>query len=352
MKFTVLEEKEFTKFEEKEPVGNFFQSVPRAVLREKMGFSTHLIGVKEKTKVLLAALLIERDKEAWIQLGPILDYKNIKLLDFFLTELKKYCEEKGFIKLEIFPPLVLSTRDLDGSVIEKWDYEKVFETFISQGFTHEGFTTEIENKANRWMFVKDLTAIKDIREAELTMNSSTRKKLHKTRRELDIKVLEDKKELKEWLKALQDSDKRNGVKTREVKYFEDLWDAFGENAIFVEARRKDNGELVSSEVDILHPNEMVAFVAGTVEKNKHYNGSTAIKGFNIEECLKRGKTRLNLYGMKGDFSPNNPLLYFKGGLRGVTEEYIGGFCLVLNPFKLFLNKIKRRIKKLPLQSHR
>ena len=352
MKFTTLEEKEFTKFEEKEPVGNFFQSAPRAVLRKKMGFSTHLIGVKEKTTVLLAALLIERDKEAWIQLGPILDYKNTKLLNFFLEELKKYCKEQGFIKLEIFPPLVLSTRDLDGSVIEKWDYKKIFEIFKNHGFTHEGFTTEIENKANRWMFVKDLTGIKDLREAELTMNSSTRKKLHKTRRELDIKVLTDKKELKEWLKALQDSDKRNGVKTREVKYFEDLWDAFGEKAIFVEARRKDNGELVSSEVDILHPNEMVAFVAGTVEKNKHYNGSTAIKGFNIEECLKRGKTRLNLYGMKGDFTPDNPLLYFKGGLRGVTEEYIGGFCLVLNPTKLFLNKVKRRIKKLPLLSHR
>ena len=346
MKFVNLEEKEFTKFEEKEAVGNFFQSVPRATLRKKMGFSAHLIGVKEKEKVLLAALLIERDKEAWIQLGPILDYKNTKLLNYFLTELKKYCKKNGFIKLEIFPPLVLSTRDLDGSIIEKWDYDKIFQLFKTQGFTHEGFTTEIENKANRWMFIKDLTGIKDIREAELTMNSSTRKKLHKTRRELDIKVLKDKQELPEWLKALQDSDKRNGVKTREVKYFEDLWDAFGENAIFVEARRKDNKELVSSEVDIIHPNEMVAFVAGTVEKNKHFNGSTAIKGFNIEECLKRGKTRLNLYGMKGDFSPKNPLLYFKGGLRGVTEEYIGGFCLVLDPFKLFLNKVKRRIRRI------
>ncbi len=346
MNFATLTAKEFTKFERSAPTGNFFQSVPRATLRTKMGFNTSLVGIKDDKKVLAAALIVERDKEAWIQLGPILDYQNLKLLNFFLQEIKKYSITQGLIKLEIFPPIVYATRELDGSIVEQPDTSAIFEAFKKQGFIHEGFTTAIENKANRWMFVKDLTGIKDIRDAELTMNSSTRKKLHKTRRELDIHVLKDKSELPEWLTALQDSDKRNGVHTRKVKYFEDLWDAFGKDAIFVEARRKDNGELVSSEVDIIHPNEMVAFVAGTVEKNKHFNGSTAIKGWNIEECLRRGQTRLNLYGMEGTFSPNNPLLYFKGGLRGITEEYIGGFCYVFDKHKLLINKIKRRLRKI------
>ncbi|MBR3353416.1 peptidoglycan bridge formation glycyltransferase FemA/FemB family protein [Candidatus Saccharibacteria bacterium] len=346
MKFTILEPDEFTKFEQQHPVGNFFQSVARSELRRKMGFDTYLVGVKEKAKVLAAALLVVHDNEAWIQIGPILDYDNQALLDFFLDEVKKFAKEHQFVKLEIFPPIVLSTRNQDGSDIERFDRTSIFETFKKHGFTHEGFTTEIENKANRWMFIKDLADIKDIRSAELTMNSSTRKKLHKTRRELDVHVLSDKKELKEWILALRDSDNRNGVQTRQVKYFEDLWDSFGDNAVFVEARRKDNGELVSSEVDVFHPNEMVAFIAGTVEKNKHFNGSTAIKGWNIEECLRRGYTRLNLYGMKGIFSADNPLLYFKSGLGGYTEEYIGGFRLILNRRKLLQNKIRRRIKRI------
>ena len=348
MIFTTLDEAEFTKFEQKNQYGNFFQSVPRAEVRTKMGFNTFLVGVKDDKKVLAAALIIERENEALLQLGPILDYDNLDLLDFFLTEVKKFAAEQKFIKLEIFPPILLATHEQDGSIIDSYDRTKIFELFKKHGFTHEGFTVKVENKANRWMFVKDLTGIKDIREAELTMNSSTRKKLHKTRRELDIKVLKDKSELKEWLQALRESDLRNGVKTRDVKYYEYVWDAFGDNAVFVEARRKDNGELVSSEVDIFHPNEMVAFTAGTIEKNKHYNGSTAIKGWNIEECLRRGKTRMNLYGMAGDFSPENPLLYFKAGLRGVTEEYIGGFSIVLNKKKLLKNKIRRRIKRVML----
>ena len=346
MEFVELKPTEFTNFEQKMSTGNFFQSIERAELRKKMGFSTFLVGVKQKDQVKTAALIVERDGEAWIQLGPILDYKDSKLLDYFLSEIIKYAKTKRFIKLEIFPPVVLNTREADGSVIKAFDCQKIFDLFKKHSFSHEGFTIEVENKANRWMFVKDLTGIKDIREAELTMNSSTRKKLHKTRRELYVKVLQDKSELPEWLLALKDSDKRNGVHTRDVKYFEDLWDSFGKKAIFVEARRKDNDELVSSEVDIFHPNEMVAFVAGTVEKNKHFNGSTAIKGWNIEECLRRKQNRLNLYGMKGIFSPSNPLLYFKAGLRGVTEEYIGGFCLVLDHKKLLMNKIRRRLKRI------
>ncbi|MBR2658651.1 peptidoglycan bridge formation glycyltransferase FemA/FemB family protein [Candidatus Saccharibacteria bacterium] len=348
MIFTTLEESEFTKFEQHNKYGNFFQSIPRAKVRKKMGFNTFLVGVKDDKKILAAALIIERENEALLQLGPILDYDDLKLLDFFLTEIKKFAREHGFIKLEIFPPLLLATHEQDGSIIKSYDRTKIFDIFKKHGYRHEGFTTKVENKANRWMFVKDLSGIKDIREAELTMNSSTRKKLHKTRRELDIKVLKDKSELKEWLESLKESDLRNGVKTRDVKYYEDLWDAFGDDAVFVEARRKDNGELVSSEVDIFHPNEMVAFTAGTIEKNKHFNGSTAIKGWNIEECLRRKKTRMNLYGMAGDFSPSNPLLFFKAGLGGVTEEYIGGFELVLNKKKLLLNKIRRRVKRVML----
>lgn len=359
MEFTVLTPEEFTTFERKHPLGNFYQSVARARLREKMGWETYLLGVKEVKKVLAAALLIERGGRALIQMGPILDYSedsdifpgspakipktSRKSLDFFLRNLKAFAKEQGFIQIEVFPPLLLSLRELDGSKTKEWNRQEIFETFKKYGFKHEGFTVKIENKANRWMFSKDLTGMKTLRDAELSMNSSTRKKLHKTSRELDVKVLTKKSQLKEWLTALKESDKRNGVHTRNVEYFENLWDAFGKDAIFVEARRKDNGELASSEVDILHPNEMVAFVAGTIEKNKHYNGSVAIKGFNIEKCLELGQTRLNLYGMEGDFTPDNPLLHFKSGLKGISEEYIGGFRLILNRRKLLLNKIKNRL---------
>lgn len=348
MIFTKLSPSDFTKFERKNPYGNFYQSAQRAALRERMGFHSYLMGISEtkdkKKKIVGAFLIVERNHEAWVQMGPVLDWNDRKIVKFFLSEIKKFAKKQGFWRVEIFPPVLLSTREIDGTKIDDFDQSKLFEMFKEAGFKHQGFTTEIQNKANRWVYVKDLSGFKTIYDAEMSFNGSTRKKLRKTRREVDVRRLTDKSELGEWIKALQESNERNGVPTRPLKYFEDLWDCFGEDAIFCEVRRKDNGELVSSEVDIMHPNEMVAFLAGTIEKNKHFNGSTAIKGWQIEECIKCGQKRLNLYGMDGYFSLDNPLLRFKGGLRGVSEEYIGGFTYTLNPVKLTIGKIWRRIK--------
>ncbi len=350
MKFTELSPAEFTKFERKNPYGNFFQSAQRAALRDRMGFKTYLMGItqtKDKKRSILGAfLIVERNHEAWVQMGPILDWDDKKLVKFFLSEIKNFAKEKGFWQVEVYPPLLLSTREIDGSKIDEFDRGAIFKAFEEAGFKHQGFTTEIENKANRWMYSKDLSGFETMREAEISFNSSTRKKWHKTQRELDVRVLEDKSELSEWIKALQESNDRNGVPTRPLKYFEDLWDCFGKDAIFCEARRKDNGELVSSEVDIMHPNEMVAFLAGTIEANKHFNGSTAIKGWQINYCLEHKQKRLNLYGMEGNFSLDNPLLRFKGGLRGVSEEYIGGFTYTLAPAKMLAGKVLRRIKRI------
>ena len=159
MDFVTLSPKEFTKFEQSHPVGNFFQSSQRAELRTKMGFNTYLVGVKSSQKTIAAALIVERNQEAWIQLGPILDYENQELLDFFLTKIVEYARTKKFVKLEIFPPVVYATHQMDGAIIDKPDTDELFEAFKKHGFTHEGFTTEVENKANRWMFVKDLSGI-------------------------------------------------------------------------------------------------------------------------------------------------------------------------------------------------
>lgn len=346
MKFVELNASDFSKFERKNKYGNFFQTAQRAELRKRMNYGARLMGVVDKEKTVGVFLVIEHNHEAWVQMGPVMDWSDKKLVKFFATEFKKFAEKNGYWQIEVFPPLLISTREIDGSKIEEFDQQAVFDIFAEAGYKHEGFTVEIENKAQRWVYTKDLTGLKTIYDAEMSFNGSTRKKLRHTRREVDVRRLTKKSELGEWIEALRESNRRNGIPTRPLKYFEDIWDCFGKDAIFVEVRRKDNGELVSSEVDIMHPNEMVAFLAGSIEKNKKFNGSTAIKGWQIEECLKCGQKRLNLFGMDGKFSLDNPLLRFKSGLRGVTEEYIGGFRIVLKPRKVFIGKITNRAKRL------
>lgn len=346
MKLVEISESEFTKFERKNPYGNFFQSVKRAELRKRMKYGAKLLGLMDKEKLAGVALVIEHNHEAWVQMGPILDWEKSSIVKAFAKEFKAFAEQQGYWQIEVFPPVIYSLREIDGSVRKQFNRKAIFKAFNDAGYKHEGFTVEIENKAQRWLYTKDLSGMKTIYDAEMSFNGSTRKKLRHTRREVYVRRLTDKAQLGEWIEALRESNNRNGVPTRPLKYFEDIWDCFGDEAIFIEVRRRDNDELVSSEVDILHPNEMVAFLAGSIEKNKKFNGSTAIKGWQIEECLKIGQKRLNLYGMEGKFSLDNPLLRFKGGLRGVTEEYVGGFRCTLKPGKMLAGKVLGRAKRL------
>lgn len=344
MEFLELKDTEFIKFYDKAKNANFMQSVERRDLRKRMGYGAELVGVKRDGEVVAAALLVIKNKEVWVQIGPILDYKDKKLLEFFLDNLKVWAKEHGYYEIEVYPPVLLSVRNMEGEKLEKDEQEAVFEVFDKEGFSHMGFSEKVDFKALRWMFIKNLDGLKDMREVELSFNASTRKKFHQTQRNLEMHVVKDKSELKDWIKPLRESDERNGIKTRGLKYFEDMFDVFGDKAVFVEARLKETGEIVSSEVDIFDKNESVAFLAGTTEALKKYNGITAVKGWQLDECLKRGQTRANFYGVDGIFSLDNPLLRTKAGFGGVVEEYIGGFQTVLNKPKYFVSKQAARIK--------
>lgn len=344
MEFTKLTDDEFKDYAKKSIYSNFMQSLERRKLREKMGYHTYIIGLKKAGKVVAAALMIEKNQEALIQIGPLLNWDNAQIIKTFLSGVIDFCKAQHISELEIYPPVLLSVRDQDGAKIETKDQKIVFDIFRQCGFSHMGFSTKLDFKALRWMFIKNLDGLKTPRDIELSFNSSTRKKLHQARRNLDIHVVEKKSELSEWILPLRASDTKNHINTRSLKYFEDLWDAFSENATFVEARLKSTGEIVSSELDIWTPTESVAFLAGTIDSLKKYNGITAIKGWQLEECLKRGQTRANFYGVDGVFSESNVLLKSKKGFGGVVEEYIGGFKIILNRKRYFLGKIKRKLK--------
>ncbi|MBQ3261246.1 peptidoglycan bridge formation glycyltransferase FemA/FemB family protein [Candidatus Saccharibacteria bacterium] len=343
LQFVELSLQEYATFEASSKQANLMQATPRAELRKRMGYKTHFLGVKDGKKVVAAGLLVVRGREAWFQHGPLADYSNLHVLNVFLTGALAFCKSNNYYELEVFPPVLLATHQIDGSTIQAFDAKPIFKLFSNLGFTHLGFTQKTEFKALRWMFVKDLASFNNMREAELSFNASTRKKFHQTERNLDIYVLKQKSELSNWLAPLQESNARNHIPTRSLKYFEDIWDLFGENATFVEARLKGTNQIVSSELDFWNANESLAFLAGTIESLKKYNGITAIKGWQLAECLRRGLTRANFYGLDGVFSMNNPLLRAKSGFGGIVEEYIGGFRYVLNPIRLRTSNLTRRI---------
>ena len=90
MIFSRLDDVEFEKFYNRMKNANFMQSVERKNLRKRMGYGTELLGVKQGDKIVAGALVVTKEKEVWVQIGPILDYGNTELLEFFLKNLKEW----------------------------------------------------------------------------------------------------------------------------------------------------------------------------------------------------------------------------------------------------------------------
>lgn len=330
MKLVELKDSEFSEFEQKQSCGNFFQSAERAVLRRQMGWKVYLLGVEEK-EIEAGALLMERDGVGLVQLGPVMDYQDVKVLEFFLKEVVKFADERKMMALELFPPALLSRRDVHGEPLFEYDQEKVFEAFSRQGFKYMGRTVELENKANRWMVVKDLGEFKDMAEVRASFKKNVRNKLRKVSPELEVYELKEKREIPLLVRVVDDSNAKNKVVSRKLKYYEQMWDAWGDKIRFVLARRKEDHAVVAGRVLICHPNEVVSFISGTAKEYKRLNGMTFLQDWLLEDCLGRGIKRANFYGIDGDFSGKNPLLEFKSGFGVEIEEYIGGFRKVLRP---------------------
>ena len=155
MKFVELNEAEYRKFEQKNPYGNLYQMAERAALRRRMGWHAHLLGVKEDNKIIAGCLVLSKDGMMMVPMGGVLDWENEKVIDFWLKNLLDYAKEHGAITLEVFPPIRLTVRDVRGEVLEDFNRDMVYRVFDKNGFEYEGKTTAIENKANRWVTVKD-----------------------------------------------------------------------------------------------------------------------------------------------------------------------------------------------------
>ena len=341
MNFVELTDEEFSKFERKQPCGNFFQSAERAELRRKMGWNVFLLGVKDESKVVAGCMLMEHGGEALVQLGPILDYSNTKLVKFWIKSVVEFAKTHNFISLEVFPPDLLAIRDCKGEVVKTLNGAATEKIFTDAGFTYIGRTVELENKANRWMAVKNLRDFKNMDEVRASYKKNVRNKLRKISPELEVYELKDKSEIPKLAEAVDQSNHKNGVVSRYLSYYEWMWDAWGENTRFIVARRKEDKAVVAGRILIYHPNEVVSFISGTTQRYKKLNGMTFLQDWLLDDCLKRGVKRANFYGIDGIFTDDNKLLEFKSGFGVDIEEYVGGFRLILQPGKYRLSQTKK-----------
>ena len=89
MIFTTITASEFREFADHSPYKSFMQTPEIAKLREKSGWVPYYFVVKEGDKILAATMMVSKTtfigrKTFYAPGGPLIDFEDQKLLEFFV----------------------------------------------------------------------------------------------------------------------------------------------------------------------------------------------------------------------------------------------------------------------------
>ena len=408
MKFVELNEKEFMNFVNKRPEKNFFQTIMMKKRMEKENIKVYLVGVKEKDEIIAASLIAETGfkflgkKSFEAYKGFILDYQNTELLKFMTNEVKEYLKSKGALNLFIDPYIPAVSRDMDANIVEGVDNRNVTKELEKLGYKYN------ENGAQvKWCYCLDING-KSSDELFNEFRSSTRNNINKTNSKfkLNVRTL-TKEQLPEFKKVTSDTCDRREFSDKTLSYYENMYDAFGEDVTFKicelncdtyiehleeenkeferklnelsdsasnkkkkEVMRKDiennnkkiedtkklkeeKGNVIplSAAMFMLYGDEIVYLFSGSYAEYMSFCGQYRLQWEIIKYAAENGYKRYNFYGIQDVFNPEGKdrgVYEFKKGFGGYVEELLGSFSLDISfecKIYNFLKKVKSIIKK-------
>ncbi len=397
MEFELLKEKEFRLFLDEHPLRTFMQTPEMAKVREKMGYKTYYVGIKDHGNLIAATMMGKRKAhfglyEFYAPRGLLVDYKNYQVLDFFTKSIKKFIkQEKGYF-LRIDPYYITKEKDLDGKDIENGiDNQLGIDNLIKVGFHH---SREVYQQFNL-MFSLNLDKTKD--DLFKDFHSLTKRMIKKALENTSINIRKcQKEEINEVGKLIEETGKRKNFSYRSSKYYNDLYDEFSkqdeikfmiaeldlekyqeqiknkitkleneleqikkqekkkihleklqkERQLLEESKKmtpnKDRQVLLSGGVFILYQDELVYLFGGNVKDYMHLGASYLLQWKMIQYAIDNNFKKYNFYGISKP-SKEDGVYNFKRGFSGYVEELIGDYELPTHPYyylEKFIHKIK------------
>lgn len=222
----ILSDSEFEAFASGHPQNNFIQSAEFTRFQRSRGQNVELLGIRRNGELVAAAKLVySRNRLGYTvcdcSKGPLLDYTDAALVSDVVGLLKAHAAQRKAAELRISPNLPWIARDEDGAEHpELLDNRPLAAQLEGLGFAHQGHEMNFVNV--NWMFIKNLTGIKDAEELIMGTSYRTRKAIRKAEKNgvyLEQATLET---LDEFYDALSTAGNEKGFVFRERDYYEKL----------------------------------------------------------------------------------------------------------------------------------
>ncbi len=237
MKLTTITKEEFKEFADANSQITFHQTEEWANLKKKNNWNSHYVGLKNKNKIIAAALLLSKElpfikkNMFYSPRGFLIDYNNFELLKEFTEQIKKYVKEKNGIFIKIDPYVEYQEHDNDGNIVENGFNNNIcVENLKKLGYKHFGFNLMQDTLQPRWMHVIE-TKNKTLDDVMNDMESKTRQILRKNEK-CGIKTREiTRDELPIFKDIMQHTSDRREFVDRPLSYYENMWDNLYDSGI-------------------------------------------------------------------------------------------------------------------------
>lgn len=415
MKFTELTVKEYDNFVQNPALeSHYFQVKENIATREEDGFQVVLLGLKDDNNQVVAASLFSKIPTMgsyvyYSNRGPVMDYSDLGLVDYYLRELDKYLHQHNCLYVKLDPYWIYHIYDKDvNPYSNRYQNDALVNLFKAYGYEHHGFTTSYDTSSQvRWMGVLNLAG-ETPASLKKQFDSQRKRNINKAiNNNVRVRFL-GRDEFDIFLNLYRETEERAGFVSKTDDYFYNFIDNYGDKALIPlayvnlderietiqnnindkEARRDqmmqnenktekhlkkiseldkqiehDKSELLqaselrqtdgtilnlASGVFFVNAYEVNYFSGGSSEKYNHFMGPYMMHWHMINYCFEHGYERYNFYGLSGDFTENSEdygVYRFKRGFNVQIEELIGDFYKPIKKAKYKLFNSLNNIRK-------
>lgn len=228
---TDINQNQWDAFVENHPYCNLLQSYNWA--KVKSNWDHLYTGVYKDGQLVCAGLvLIKRLPLSfsmfYLPKGPITDYKDKEVLEFYFSNLKKIAKKQHCLFIKFDPTIhVNDYKSSEYNTNRYPDTQIYLDNFTSLGAKHHGFTMTIEETVQP-RFQSNVYATEDI---EATLPKHT-KRLIKDADRRNVRIIHGQKELvDEFSRLVSLTESRKQVALRDKEYFETLMENYPDGGV-------------------------------------------------------------------------------------------------------------------------
>ena len=226
--------------------------------------------------------------------GPLLDYEDAALVDFFFKNLRRYAKSHNGWLLHIEPYYELIQRDRSGEIV-KGGFDH---TGALRNLRNAGLTPCVTSDEPKYAFVLDLNK-RTPEQLFKQFKQNTRNLIHRAEKN-GVKIRElNREELGIFKQITESTSHRRNFQDKPLSYYEQMYDLFHSKGQVKFMVAEAPVAPISVAMFMLYGNEITYLFSGSDEKYmKEYNAQYLIQWHMIEYAAKHKFKRYNFYGLE------------------------------------------------------